>query len=218
VLIENAVDVYAGNHNEPPQVAQFVRETLGGLCQWGATMSLNQHPSVSGQLEGSGRSATVAWENAGRWRIYSTKAGATADDDRFAETGQRQLQLMKINEGAAGARVCVRWDKENHLWTTITASSPIERAAAEVAIDDTFLRGLDIATARLQPLTSSSSSRSRYAPKVIAQIMDNKFTWKALEASMQRLFNAGRVENVPHGSPSDKTTKLIRKSEATMVS
>jgi RecA-family ATPase len=76
VLVENAVDVYAGNHNEPPQVAQFVRETLGCLCQKGAALALNQHPSVSGQQEGSGRSATVAWENAGRWRIYNTKRAA----------------------------------------------------------------------------------------------------------------------------------------------
>jgi RecA-family ATPase len=213
VLIENAVDVYAGNHNEPPQVAQFVREILGSLCQWGATMALNQHPSVSGQQEGSGRSATVAWENAGRWRIYCTKTGAAANDDKFAETGQRQLQLMKINEGAAGAKTYVHWDKENHLWVPTGAGNPLERAAAEGAIDEAFMRGLDIATARHQPLSISSSSHNRYAPKIIEKLLDEgSFTWRALEASMLRHLKAGRVENVPYGSPSDNKTKLVRKT------
>jgi RecA-family ATPase len=209
VLVENAVDVYAGNHNEPPQVAQFVREILGGLCQWGATMALNQHPSVSGQIDGSGRSATVAWENAGRWRIYSTKAGVATNDDKFVETGRRQLQLMKINEGASGAKTQVHWDKDKHLWVPTGAGNPLERAAAEAPVNDAFLRCLDAFTA--QGRTASDSPGRNYAPAQFEKMPEaNGTTKRAFELAMPRLFTDGRIVVRTEGKGCHAKKRLTR--------
>jgi RecA-family ATPase len=83
-------------------VTRFVRKILGGLTEpSGATVALIQHPSVSGINDGSGRSGSTGWNNAGRWRLNLTKLRAEEDRD----AGIRQLEVMKSNYGPEGEKV-----------------------------------------------------------------------------------------------------------------
>jgi RecA-family ATPase len=108
VMIENAADVYAGNESNRTLVTRFVRKLLGGLCQPSeATIALIQHPSVSGLQDGTGRSGTTGWNNAGRWRLNFTclKSYDEADD------GLRQLHVIKNNYGPHGEKVRLQWKR-----------------------------------------------------------------------------------------------------------
>jgi hypothetical protein len=51
-------------------------------------MMLLQHPSVSGLTDGTGRSCSTAWNNAGRWRLNFTfvKEDDESDDLRQIKT------------------------------------------------------------------------------------------------------------------------------------
>jgi len=64
VIIENAADVFAEEIIRS-QVHAFVRGILASLCVHGATMMLLQQPSLSGIADGTGRSGSTAWTNAG---------------------------------------------------------------------------------------------------------------------------------------------------------
>jgi RecA-family ATPase len=93
VIAENAADVYAGSEIDRTNVTRFMRSLLGRLtAACNSTVMLIQHPSVSGLNDGTGRSGSTAWNNAGRWRTNFTK---TKDDDG----GLRQLEIVKNNYG-----------------------------------------------------------------------------------------------------------------------
>jgi RecA-family ATPase len=105
VVIENAADVYGGNENDRTNVTRFVRKVLGSLtvpCE--STVMLIQHPSVAGLNDGTGRSGTTGWNNAGRWRNNFT----TIKDD---DDGLRQLEIAKNNYGPKGEKVRLRWER-----------------------------------------------------------------------------------------------------------
>ena len=104
VIVENAADVYAGNESDRPNVTRFMRSLLGrltGPCE--STVMLIQHPSVSGLNDGTGRSGSTGWNNAGRWRLNFTKI---KDSDDL-----RQLEIAKNNYGPTGEIIPLRWER-----------------------------------------------------------------------------------------------------------
>jgi RecA-family ATPase len=206
VVIENAADVYAGDENNRSTVTRFVRKLLGGLTEPSdATVALIQHPSVSGINDGSGRSGSTGWNNAGRWRLNLTK------EDRDA--GIRQLEVMKANYGPEGEKVQVRW--ERGVFVPVGTGNPFERAAATASVDDTFMRCLDAAAA--QGRNISPNKGITYAPAVfegMAEAADLKgkptIKRKALTEAMERLMAAGKIKGETFGPPSKLRTRLVR--------
>ena len=99
IIIENAADVFAEEIIRA-QVHAFVRGILGSLCVNGATMMLLQQPSLSGIADGTGRSGSTAWTNAGRWRLNfkHAKSDDGPDDDR------RVLETIKVNYARKGEK------------------------------------------------------------------------------------------------------------------
>src|SRR6202011_2383297 len=122
VVVENAAEVYGGNESDRPNVTRFVRSLLGRLtvpCE--STVMLIQHPSVSGLNDGTGRSGSTGWNNAGRWRCNFTKI---KDDD---ESGLRQFEVIKNNYGPQGEKVRLCW--ERGVFVPEGSASPYRAAA-----------------------------------------------------------------------------------------
>jgi AAA domain len=124
IVIENAAEVYPASEIVRSPVSRFVRKLLGGLTvSSDASVALIQHPSVAGLQDGSGRSGSTGWNNAGRWRLNFTKVR-----DAAAASDLRQLEVVKANYGPIGEKVQVR--RESGVFIPVNIGSAIERAAA----------------------------------------------------------------------------------------
>jgi RecA-family ATPase len=205
VMIENAADVFAGNEIDRLNVTRFVRGLLGGLTKPSdAAMMLIQHPSVGGLQDGTGRSGSTAWNNAGRWRLNFTALKPQGDDG--ADDGLRQLHVIKSNYGPIGEKVRLKWERGVFV-PEGTASTP-ERAAVEGAIDAAFLRCLRVKTS--QGIAVSPSPRSdAYAPKVFEPMREAEgHKARAFQLAMERLLSAKRITVVQDGPPSRRRQKI----------
>lgn len=84
------------------------------------------------------------------------------------------------------------------------------QGAAYSLADQTYLECLDAATAQGRHVCHAKG-RS-YAPKAFADMPQaNGMTWKAFQSAQERLFAAGRIENVAYGPPSKGTKRIARK-------
>jgi RecA-family ATPase len=204
VIVENAADVYSGNESNRSLVTRFVRKLLGGLAQISeAGTGLIHHPSVAGLQDGSGRSGTTGWSNAGRWRLNLTKLRAEEDRD----AGIRQLEVVKANYSAEGEKIRLRWERGVFV-PEGTASAP-ERAAAEAPIDEAFLRCLD--TKRKQGINVFAYKGRGYAPALFEGMAEAAgYKSPTLAKAQERLLVAGRIKNEPFGPPSRESRRLVR--------
>jgi RecA-family ATPase len=202
LIIENAADVYAGNENNRTLVARFVRKHLGNLAQInGAAVGLIQHPSVSGLQDGTGRSGTTGWNNSGRWRLNFTKIKSPDNE------GARELEVVKSNYGPQGERVLVRW--ERGVFVPEGSGMTVERAAAEAAAEEAFLRCLDERAA--QGINATAATGTTYAPSQFENMRAAHGNKKrALTLAMERLLSAGRIKVEETGPPSKRRTRLVR--------
>jgi RecA-family ATPase len=204
VIIENAADVYSGSEIDRTNVTRFMRKVLGSLtvaCE--STVMLIQHPSVSGLNDGTGRSGSTGWNNAGRWRNNFTKI---RDDD-----GLRQFEVVKNNYGPDGEKVRLRWDRG--VFVPEGQGSTIQRAAAEAEVDNLYLTLLDTVTAQRRPVSPSTSST--YAPSVFeAMPAAGGCKSRAFAAAQERLFARGAIVLEHVGPPSKRRTYIVRTAEA----
>jgi RecA-family ATPase len=204
VLIENAAEVYPASEIIRSPVSRFMRKILGGLTACSnAPVSLIQHPSVTGLKDGTGRSGSTAWNNAGRWRINFTRV----DGEDEADSGVRQMHMIKANYAVDGEKVRVRW--ANGVFVPVGAASSAERAAAVAPIDDAFLRCLDAVNAQGRSVSAKKSNT--YAPAVFEDMPEAcGFKSRALTLAMERHLSGGRIKVEPSGPPSKRREILVR--------
>lgn len=206
VIIENAADVYGGNEIDRANVTRFMRGLLGRLtvpCE--STVMLIQHPSVSGLNDGTGRSGSTAWNNAGRWRCNFTKI---KDDD---DSGLRQFEVVKNNYGPMGEKIRLRW--ERGVFVPEGLGSTVQQAAAEAEVDSLYLTLLDTVTAQRRPVSPSTSST--YAPAVFeAMPAAGGCKSRAFAAAQERLFARGAIALEHVGPPSKRRAYIVRTAEA----
>ena len=200
VIVENAADVYGGNENDRPNVTRFVRSLLGRLtvpCE--STVMLIQHPSVSGLNDGTGRSGSTGWNNAGRWRNNFT----TIKDD---DDGLRQLEIAKNNYGPKGEKVRLRW--ERGVFVPEGSAGAPQQAAAQNKVDRLFIQLLEERNAQGRWVTPSKASG--YAPKELAAMMGAAGTTaEAFAKAMERLLAAKGIIVDTFGPPSKQRQRLI---------
>ncbi len=190
VIIENAADVYSGSEIDRTNVTQFMRGLLGRLTVPSeSTVMLIQHPSVSGLSDGTGRSGSTAWNNAGRWRANFTRI---KDDD---QSGIRQLEIVKNNYGPDGEKILLRWD--NGVFVPEGSQSSLTRVAEDARVDDLFLRLLDKFSAQGRDVRETTGNG--YAPGAFEDDPDAKAAGvrtRAFKQAMARLFAAGHIVTV----------------------
>lgn len=209
VMIENAADVYNGNESDRTNVTRFVRHVLGRLTSsCDSTIMLIQHPSVSGLNDGTGRSGSTGWNNAGRWRNNFIKI--TDEDDNTL----RQYHVVKSNYGPDGEKIKLRWDRG--VFVPVGTIPTPARAAAENAAERAYLDCLDAATA--QGLNVFPGTGKGYAPRVFADMPEAKGIQKSgLEAAQVRLLSAKVIWNEPFGAPSKDRRRVARKAAETAL-
>jgi RecA-family ATPase len=200
VIVENAADVYSGNESDRPNVTRFMRSLLGRLtvpCE--STVMLIQHPSVSGLNDGTGRSGSTGWNNAGRWRTNFTKIRDDGD-------GLRQLEIVKNNYGPDGEKIRLRW--ERGVFVPESAITSPYREAADREVDELFLRLLEQRNAQGRPVTPNKAAG--FAPKELAAMPGAEgSTAAAMANAMERLLGAQRVTVETFGPPSKQRQRLV---------
>jgi RecA-family ATPase len=199
VVVENAAEVYSGNESDRPNVTRFVRSLLGRLtapCE--STVMLIQHPSVSGLNDGTGRSGSTGWNNAGRWRNNFT---TIKDDD-----GLRQLEVAKNNYGPKGEKVRLRW--ERGVFVPESSASAPRQSAAQNKVDQLFIQLLEQRNAQGRPVTPNKATG--YAPKELAAMPAAEGTTpEAFAKAMERLIEANRILVETSGSPTRQRQRLL---------
>jgi hypothetical protein len=207
IVIENAADVFAIDEINRSQVRQAVALLRRLAKRSGAAVILISHPSLYGLNSGSGTSGSTQWSNAVRSRLYFA-AVKKSDDD---ETDICELTVKKANYGPTGEAVRVRWHQG--LFVPAGSVGTLERVSAEADIDQAYLDCLDAAAARF--LDVGEAPGRAYAPTIFEKMPQARsFKSKALAASQQRLFEAGRIEVRMIGPSKSKLAPRIVRAAA----
>jgi RecA-family ATPase len=201
VIVDSVAAAFGGNYIDRVQVRTFVSMLRRTAEAAGCAVLLLDHPSLSGMTNGSGRSGSMDWRNAVRAFMYLRPL-----DNEDGSKG-RELEVMKINSGAPGEKVKLRWE-DGCFVPEGSAGAPHQAAAFNTA-DQTYLDCLDAATAQgrnVFPLPGRG-----HAPKVFAEMPEAAgMTWQGLAKAQERLFAAGKIANVSFGSPSKDTKRIQR--------
>jgi RecA-family ATPase len=203
VIVDSVAAAFGGNYIDRVQVRTFVSMLRRMAEAAGCAVLLLDHPSLSGMTNGSGRSGSMDWRNAVRAFMYLRPL-----DNEDGSKG-RELEVMKINSGAPGEKVKLRW--EDGCFVPEAGAGAPQQAAAFNAADQTYLDCLAAATAQGRHVCYASG-RS-YAPKAFAEMPQaNGMMWRAFASAQERLFAAGLIENVSYGPPSKGTKRIARKA------
>lgn len=206
LIIDTRADVFAGSEIDRVQVRKFVsmlrhlaKEMNGGN---GGTVILSSHPSAEGRRSGSGESGSTAWHNSVRSRLFLERV----QDDQDA----RMLTNKKLNYGASGAEIRIRWDAGRFVAESKSGGfvGVLDRRAQERRVDETFIAALR--ALNLQGRQVSDKPCPTYAPKVLSKMEACAGIGKqALEASMYRLFQAGVIRTEETGPASKRRERIV---------
>jgi RecA-family ATPase len=200
VIIDSVAAVFGGNYIDRVQVRTFVSMLRKKVAEAaGCAVLLLDHPSLSGMQNGSGRSGSMDWRNAVRAFMYLRPT-----DNEDGSKG-RELEVMKINSGAPGEIQKLRF--EGGCFVLQGTTSAPHQVAAHSTADQAYLECLDAMTAQGRHVCHGKGRG--YAPKAFAEMPQaNGMTARAFQLAQERLFAAGKIENVPYG-PASKGTKCI---------
>jgi len=211
VVLEAAADLFGGKENDRRQVSQFIRVLRRPALRTRCSILLLTHPSVTGRNTGTGEAGSTQWHNSVRSRLYLTSGAQRQGDDEDAggnpDSDIRILKFMKSNYGPKGRPLQLRWDRG--VYVPLGGVSSIERAAADAAVDETFLKCLAVRTA--QGIDVGPNTGANYAPSVFAKMPEaNGCRSKALAAAMERLLSAKRIKIDKIGSASKQKSIIVR--------
>jgi len=123
LIIDTAADVFAGDFMSTPQVRQFIKVCLGGLCvRHGCAVLLIAHPSASAMNSGDGGGFSTAWNNSVRSRLYLRQPKC---EESQAAQDRRVLEVRKSNYAANGRTIPLIW--QNGCF--VPDSDPIDEGA-----------------------------------------------------------------------------------------
>ncbi|HEX4268888.1 MAG TPA: AAA family ATPase [Steroidobacteraceae bacterium] len=107
-ILDTAADLFGGDFMSTPQVRQFLKVALGGLCvRHHTAILLLAHPSAAGMSSGDGGGFSTAWNNSVRSRLYLRRP-KTEDADEAKD--RRVLEVRKSNYAADGTTVALRYE------------------------------------------------------------------------------------------------------------
>jgi RecA-family ATPase len=125
-IVDTAADVFGGDFLSTPQVRQFLKVALGGLCvRHGTAVLLLAHPSASGMSSGDGGGFSTAWSNSVRSRMYLRRPKS---EDKEATKDRRVLELMKSNYAPDGTSIALVYQRG----CFVPDPEPIEEGARPV--------------------------------------------------------------------------------------
>jgi RecA-family ATPase len=200
VVIDSVAAVFDADAIARRQVRTFLA-TLRKVAQaTGTAIVLLDHPSVRGMADGSGTANSVDWRNSVRSMLH------LSDPDKD-DPDVRTLEVKKSNYGKSGEKTKLRWSGLTFTTDAAGQTAPY-RAAAELRLDDLFMRLLEERNAQGRWVTPSKAAG--YAPKEFAIMPGAEgCTAAALANAMERLLTAKRIIVETFGPPSKQRQRLV---------
>ncbi len=192
-IIDTRADTFGGSEIDRVQVRGFVRE-LRRLClQHDMAILLLSHPSVAGMATNTGQSGSTAWGNSVRSRLYLESP--KAQDGIKPDPTLRILTAKKANYGPGDISIALRWQAGAFRLESTMTTSTLDRIARDRRVEERFLELLR--KFEMEGQTVNATAGSNYAPTQFAARDVGKIGKSQFTAAMHRLFDAGKIKNVP---------------------
>jgi len=196
VCLDNVAHLFAGNENDRSSVTRFVNLLNRLAGDTGAAVLLMGHPNKGGDTY----SGSTGWLNAVRSQVFMSRVeGEMADPDL------RVLTIGKPNYVQAGEAMRFRWHNwafvpDNVLFADNRQGGAPSRQASEEAL---FMACL--AKRAEQERAVSDKHSPTFAPTVFSKMPESKGIGSTrLEAAMERLIRAGKIERAVLRRGSDR--------------
>lgn len=200
IIIDNAIDVYAGDQNNAAQVKQFMHLLHGASLKADCPIVLLAHPSKSGMSSGSGDAGSVHWSNSSRSRLYLSRVLYEGNDGKPVEDdpNARTLARMKANYAATGDLIKMHWEAGCFVHDDLNEVKAGDEIGAASKAERVFMHLLRTHYERGQHVSPSRSST--YAPSVFARHPQAEGVSKRrFEIAMETLFTNEKIELGEHG-------------------
>ena len=203
IVIDALADAFAGIENDRQQARQFIGILLRLCREFGVTVILIAHPSLSGMTSGSGMSGSTAWNNSVRSRLYLESDKGT--DGIPADPDMRTLTTKKANYTKMGGQIRMRYvDGAFVVEQTNVPANYADRAAFARRV---FIDLLCQFNATGQ--TVSQKTGRNYAPSMFASAPDSQGLKKAdFATAMKILLRDRRIKIEEYGPPSKRYSRL----------
>jgi AAA domain len=205
VVLDVAVDFFAGNEIARQEVRAFFHRLIGLARKIDGAVVLTSHVSQAGIRSDGGHSGSTDWSNAARTRLYLNRPKAENGTD--ADTNARTLTRKKANFARTGDTMKLHWENGLIVPDGVPAPSYCRRSA-----DDVFLALLDAVIAEGQNV-SDKSRAGNYAPTLfLKRPAKDRGDYKKpdFDRAMQSLLKSRKIKIVPYGPPSSGHQKLVR--------
>jgi RecA-family ATPase len=205
VIGDTLADILAATENDRMIAKQFVRKMRPLAVPYGGTFLVLAHPSLSGINTGRGTSGSTGWRNTFRWDGYLRKV--LDENGREPDPSNRVLSVMKANYGPQDGEIPLRYVQGCYMVDTTRLTGGGDPLATAAKAERVFLELLKKYIGQNRHV--STSEGKSYAPFVFAADAAKEGVNKAaLKAAMERLLDAKKIENAPHGAPSKKMFRL----------
>jgi RecA-family ATPase len=217
VVIDTSADVYGGDENTRQQVKQFVGMLVGMSFDFDCAVMLLSHPSVSGMIDGTGRSGTTGWNNAFRSRLYQDRvleANPAGPGMIEPNPNLRVIRNNKLNYGKSGKKILIKSEHGIFFNEDVAEISPAEAAKAAERV---FLQCLALMEAQGRDV--NTNPKGNYAPKVFAALPQAAgHTKNDLRSAMERLLKDKAIRLAQDGPESRRRYWLTTKPPSEPVS
>jgi hypothetical protein len=207
VVLDTLADLFGGDEIKRVHARQFIG-MLKGLCnEFGTTVLLPAHPSLSGMSSGSGMSGNTAWNNSVRSRLYLERRFGKSEQDE-PDPDVRVLTTKKANRARRGVRYVLRWSAGRFVREGVEVES--READQEREIESIFMRVFDETIDSGRTL-SHLVTAPNYAPKVAeAHAIAGGVNQARFTEAMERLFARRAIEVKEVGPPSRVRRTVVR--------
>jgi RecA-family ATPase len=215
--LDTSADIFGGNEIDRSQVRQFIGLMRALAIAGNSAVLIALHPSLTGINTGTGLSGSTAWHNSVRARAYLT----SQTDENGQDTGLRQLDFKKNNYGPISASVTLQWKAigKAGVYVPLSSGSPLEKAVTDAKAEQIFLDLLRRYNGQQRDVSHKpgpSYAPAQFAKEDAAQklALKDSSRRKALEAAMNRLFEAKKIRVETYGRPSRPYNKIVEQENS----
>lgn len=187
IALDNAMQLFVGNLNDPREVTVFCNALSRLAIKTNAAVLLAGHIA---KAEGSEFAGTMAWENAVRMRLHLARP-TDGKGKEIEGTDHRLLVRGKANSASKGEKLQFTWHA-GAFYLPVDIDVAALLAGMDARAEAAFLCCLHRATEQRRNVSHMPSAN--YAPKLFAKMSDAVgIGQKALEQAMHRLFDKNQI-------------------------